>query len=170
MSIDENVDVCYIDLLQALLPENSPNDLVRLDKPLSLNRPKKLRKNGSFTCDMNAGVWAGTTDMGSFTGWVAMNWDACFDDPGTAPSWTWSFWARVENFGAASALTVMAKTFPDSVSGQTRSSWKIVLYQNGNFGLEAEGLGQVRSQPLPSSRVLCVLCVCVLCVCVCVCV
>lgn len=101
MSVDENVPrthenvpVCYIDLLQALLPENSPNDFVRLDKPLSLNRPKKLRTNDSFTCNMNAGVWAGATDMGSFTGWVASNWDACFDEPGTAPSWTWSFWAR----------------------------------------------------------------------------
>ena len=58
-----------------------------------------------------------------------------------APSWTFSFWARVVTYGPASGLVVMAKTWADE-NKRSHTSWRIMLYQNGNVGLEAEG-GQV---------------------------
>jgi hypothetical protein len=42
----------------------------------------------------------------------------------------------VISFGSSSGLVVLAKTYQDEATQANRTSWRIMLYQNGNFGLE----------------------------------
>ena len=114
----DNVMIVNANYTEVLSPTSATgdDDLVRLNEPYVLTS-----ENSS-----QIGIWNNP------------KWQPCGDNT-EAPSWTFSFWARVVTYGPASGLVVMAKTWADE-SKRSHTSWRIMLYQNGNVGLEAEGV------------------------------
>ena len=140
----ENSNGQYYDLLG---PAN--DGIVRIDEPYL-----SPTNDGYSPAEMSLVYSGGRAEMASspLKDWVKDHFDELVGnctmttpppngDPWTwSLSWTWSFWARVDHFGSASGLVVMAKTYQDPIANKNHSSWRIMLYQNGNIGLEAMDL------------------------------
>jgi hypothetical protein len=101
-------------------------DLVRIDEPYLSTAAGDAMKDAMSA--LYSGALFTPLDWTAFVG-------NCRNET-RGPSWTWSFWARVISFGSSSGLVVLAKTYQDEVTQANRTSWRIMLYQNGNFGLE----------------------------------
>ena len=121
--------------------------IVRIDEPYL-----STTNNRGYSPEEMSLVYSGGDDSPTLTEWARDHFDELVGnctmttpppngDPWTwSLSWTWSFWARVDHFGSASGLVVMAKTYQDPIANKNHSSWRIMLYQNGNIGLEAMDL------------------------------
>jgi hypothetical protein len=132
----------YFDLLAP-----AQGNLMRLKEPyLSV----ASHTPNSWSMKDTSALYSGALNsLDGYTGledWVQSDWDEfvgnCTSGARWArgPSWTWSFWARVISFGSSSGLVVLARIYPDQRTRENRTSWRIMLYQNGNIGLEGPEL------------------------------